>query len=519
MTVPLQTQPDSDDGTAGMGSAISRPVALGVGLSKAFGATQALRDVSLKVHPGEVRALVGRNGAGKSTLVSILTGMTQPDSGTIHFSGVAAPPAHARELWQSKVACVYQHPKLIPTLSCAENLFLCGTMSQRKLISWQKIRREAREVLDRWGLDIDAESPASTLTVGQRQLLEIARAVIQGSRFVILDEPTAKLDGREAERLFAHIRTLQSQGVGLLFISHHLDEIFEICQNVTVLRDGQKTLDRPITGLGRPELIEAMVGAARAAAAPTEQSVADGANARVRLDVRGLNCAGCFQDVSFQVRAGECVGLAGLAGSGKEAIGEVLAGLKSSNSGAIVLDEAALPGSDVARHNRAGVGFVPQDRHHDGLVLGMSIAENATMTIPDKLGSAGFISPWKQADFAQQMIGELDIKTSGPTQPVSDLSGGNQQKVVLARALARNPAALVLINPTSGVDVASKTSLFGSIRAVAQRGAAVIVISDELDELDICDRVLVIRSQRLTREFVRPWSGRDLVAEMEGVAE
>jgi simple sugar transport system ATP-binding protein len=506
----------SDEGALAA-QAVPRPAVLGAGLSKAFGATQALRDVTLKIQPGEVRALVGRNGAGKSTLVSVLTGLVEPDAGTVHFSGEPAPPGHARDLWQRKVACVYQHSKIIPTMSCAENLFLSTNMSRRRLISWHRMRLEARKILDEWGLHFDTDALAGTLTVGQRQLLEIARALIQGSRFLILDEPTAKLDGKEVDRLFAHVRELQFKGVGILYISHHLDEIFDICQNVTVLRDGQKTLDRPIAGLTRDELIEAMVGAARTAALSESRGSIDFASRRCRLDVRDLSCSNCFENVSFRVHAGECVGLAGIAGSGKETVGEALAGLRAFDSGTVSVDGTALPGSDVSRHNRAGIGFVPQDRHGEGLVLGMSVAENATMTIQDQLGPFGFIRPRELDRVAGQMINELDIKTAGPMVPVSDLSGGNQQKVVLARALARRPGVLVLINPTSGVDVASKAALFESIREVSRRDTAVLIISDELEELELCDRVLVIRSRRLTREFAAPWSGGEVVAEMEGV--
>ena len=494
------------------------PVALGVGLSKSFGATRALSDVSVCVHPGEIRALVGRNGAGKSTLVSLLTGMTVPDSGTIEFSGVAAPAPHARELWQSKVACVYQHPKIIPTLSCAENLFLADNMRRRKLVSWNTMRREAHEILDHWGVAIDVTAPAGTLTVGQRQLLEIARAVLAGSRFVILDEPTAKLDGKEVDRLFTHLVKLQGEGVGILFISHHLEEIFEICQTVMVLRDGRKLLDRATQGLSKTELIEAMVGKGFAEGALAGTRSSEDRAAAPRIEVKRLSCRGFFEDITFNVRAGECVGIAGLAGSGKEAIGEVLAGLKAPDGGSMHLDGVRLPGGDTLKHNRAGVGFVPSDRQREGLVLGLSLADNATMTIPDRLGTLGFISPSTLSNTTRRMIQELDIKTSGPAQPVGSLSGGNQQKVVFARALARDPGVLVLINPTSGVDVASRIALFHAIIRAAGRGAAVLIISDELEELEICHRISVLRSGHLTKEFVPPWQHNDLIAAMEGIA-
>jgi simple sugar transport system ATP-binding protein len=500
-----------------MSSENPMPAVLGVGLSKAFGVTQALCEVDLSVQPGEARALVGRNGAGKSTLVSVLTGMTEPDTGAIHFSGEPAPAPKARELWQRKVACVYQHPKIIPTLSCAENLFLSSNIAKRELLSWTRMRREARAVLERWGLHVDVDRSAGSLSVGERQLLEIARALIQGSRFLILDEPTAKLNGKEVDRLFAQMRTLQSMGVGILFISHHLEEVFEIAQSVTVLRDGSTVLNRPIGGLERTDLIEAMVGKVSAGASETPNATSDFTSSKIRLEVRNLSCNGFFRDISFQVRAHECVGLAGLTDSGKEAIGESLAGLKDFDAGTIRLDEAELPGGDVARHNRLGLGFVPQDRHREGLVVSLSVAENATMTITDKLGRFGFINPRTLEGVSMRLIDRLGIKTSGPDQSVASLSGGNQQKVVLARALAREPKALVLINPTAGVDVASKAALFASVRDAASRGAAVLIISDELEELGLCDRVLVIRSHRLTREFLPPFAEHDIVAEMEGV--
>lgn len=496
----------------------STPVAAAVGLSKSFGATRALRDVSLTVMPGEIRALAGRNGAGKSTLVSILTGVLKPDKGTIQFSGVRAPAPHERDRWQRNVACVYQHSKIIPTLNCAENLFLTLNMSQRRLVSWQRMRREARGLFTEWGLPLDPDTSASSLTVGRRQLLEIARALIQGTRFLILDEPTAKLDGREAQHLFGRLLALRSQGVGILYISHHLEEIFEIAQCVTVLRDGQRTMDRSIPGLSIADLVEAMVGsAADPLTSPELPKPPPLSRAPNRLEVRELSLPGHFHNVSFSVRAGECLGLAGLAGSGKEAIGEVLAGFSTAQSGTVFLDGNELEDGDVSGRLRAGIGFVPQDRHAQGLVLGLSVAENATLSVTDRLGHAGFIQPRTQRRQASEAIRGLGIKADDLKSPVTNLSGGNQQKVVLARALARDPRVLVLINPTAGVDIASKAVLFASIRAAARRGAAILIISDELEELELCQRVLVIRTQCLTAEFTAPWTPKELVAEMEGV--
>lgn len=494
------------------------PVVAATGLSKRFGATQALRSVDIEVRPGSVHALVGRNGAGKSTLVSILTGMTEPDEGEVRFNGEPAPRARARAQWQSKVACVYQHPKVVPTLSCAENLFLNDNMRERRLISWTRMRKEARRIFDHWELPISVDAPAESLGVGYRQLLEIAKAVTQGSRFLILDEPTAKLDGREVDKLFVQIRLLQSRGVGVLFISHYLDEIFDICGEATVLRDGRATLQREVSGLTRAELVEAMVGSSALA---LDQNATGQGRASilgpVRLAVERLAHDGAFSGVSFEVRGGECLGIAGQAGSGKEEIGEAIAGLRPIQAGSISVDGKSLPGGDVATHNRSGVGFVPQDRHREGLVLGMTVGENLTMAIADLLGWAGFMNPGAEARLSAGAIERLGIKTTGASQPVSGLSGGNQQKVVLGRALARTPGTLVLINPTSGVDVASKAALFKVIREVLATGTAVLVVSDELDELELCDRVIVVRSGKQTAQFARPWTSRDLVSAMEGV--
>ena len=501
------------------GGRTSVPVVAATGLSKRYGATQALREVDIEVGPGTVRALVGRNGAGKSTLVSILTGMTEPDEGQVRFNGEPAPRASARGQWQSKVACVYQHPKVVPTLSCAENLFLNDNMRERRLISWTRMRREARRVFDHWELPISVDAPAESLGVGHRQLLEIAKAVTQGSRFLILDEPTAKLDGREVDKLFVQIRLLQSRGVGVLFISHHLEEIFEICGEATVLRDGRATLQREVSSLSQAELVEAMVGSSARALeqAATDRGRAAAPLGPARLTVKGLSLDGAFSGISFEIRGGECLGIAGQAGSGKEEIGEAVAGLRPVQAGSMSVDGERLPGGDVAAHIQGGVGFVPQDRHREGLVLGMTVGENLTMAITDLLGWAGFMSPAAEARRSVGAIKALDIKTTGHSQPVSGLSGGNQQKVVLGRALARAPRALVLINPTSGVDVASKAALFKVIREVLDAGTAVLVVSDELDELELCDRVIILRSGRQTTQFARPWTSRDLVSAMEGV--
>ncbi|RAG86670.1 sugar ABC transporter ATP-binding protein [Streptacidiphilus pinicola] len=495
------------------------PVAEATAVTKRFGSTVALRDAHLTVLAGETHALVGRNGAGKSTLVSILTGLQAPDEGTVTFGGEPAPRVADRDAWRRRVACVYQKSTIIPELTVAENLFLNRHAHARGgLISWRTVRRQARELLETWSVDVDVSTPAAELSVEQRQFVEIARALSFGARFIVLDEPTAQLDGAAINRLFDRIRELQQQGVTFLFISHHLQEIYDLCDTVTVFRDARHILTSRVDDLPRTELVAAMTGDADRGAAPggrPRPARTDG-TAEV-LSVAGLSATGGYQDVSFAVSAGEIVGLAGAASSGRTELAETVVGLRAADAGEVRIGgRRPRPGS-VPAALAAGVGFVPQDRHHQGYVPEMSIADNGTLTVPERLGPRGLIDGRRRDALAHTMIDNLAIKTPGPGQHVSGLSGGNQQKVVMARALANDPGLLVLINPTAGVDVRSKEFLLGKVEETADRGTAVLVASDELDDLRLCDRVLVFFQGRIVGEMQRGWHDHALVAAMEGM--
>ncbi|GAA3781718.1 sugar ABC transporter ATP-binding protein [Streptomyces phyllanthi] len=492
------------------------PVVEAMGIVKRFGPTVALNGARIIIRPGETHALVGRNGAGKSTLVSVLTGLQAPDEGTVTFGGEPAPRLSDRDAWRRRVACVYQKSTIIPTLTVAENLFLNRhDHGRNRLISWQGVRRRAQELLTTWSVDVDPQTPASDLSVEQRQFVEIARALSFGARFIILDEPTAQLDGAAIQRLFDRIRDLQRQGVTFLFISHHLQEIYEICDMVTVFRDARHIVTAPVAELPRTELVAAMTGEAAAAGRENRASTLD-PGATAALSVRGLS-AGTYGDVTFQVGAGEIVGLAGAAGSGRTEVAETVVGLRAGATGEVeIAGNRPRPGS-VPAALAAGAGFVPQDRHHQGFVPDMSIADNSTLSVPKRLGSNGFLSRGRRDGLAREMIERLAIKTPGPELPVSALSGGNQQKVVMARALADDPKLLVLINPTAGVDVRSKEFLLGKVEETADAGTGVLIASDELDDLRMCDRVLVMFQGRVTNEIARGWHDHDLVAAMEGV--
>jgi simple sugar transport system ATP-binding protein len=505
-------------GTHGTGDAAlaASPVAEAIGVSKRFGASQALSDVSVVIPAGDSRALVGRNGAGKSTLVGVLTGLLAPDAGRIRLGGEAAPGLADRQGWRERVACVYQRSTVIPTLTVAENLFLNAQPTVGGWIAWGAVRRRARRVLEDWGLEVDVDADAERLSVEQRQIVEIARALLQGTRFIILDEPTAQLEAREVTRLFERIARLQQGGVTFLYISHHLEEIYEVCHSVTVLRDGAVVAQAPLAQMPKDRVVAAMVGdAIRDQGVRRRPGRLEGA-ARM-LEVRKLSIAGGADDVSFHVAAGETVGLAGLAGSGKEGVGDAIAGLVVPSAGEILVAGAALRPGMVADARRKGVGYVPRDRHRRGMVPPLSLAENLTLTIPERLGPAGFIRPAERDREAARLVRTLEIVASSTEQPIGELSGGNQQKAVMGRALASEPKVLVVLHPMQGVDIASKAALFGILERVRAAGTAVLMVSDDLDELVACDRILVIFRGRLVAEFGADWRDHELVAAIEGV--
>ncbi|MFJ9147514.1 sugar ABC transporter ATP-binding protein [Streptomyces sp. NPDC102270] len=493
---------------------MSTPLVEAEGVVKRYGPTTALADGRLTVLPGESHALVGRNGAGKSTLVTILTGLQAPDEGTVRFDGEPAPPLTDRDAWRSKVACVYQKPTVVPELTVAENLFINRQPLRRGFISWRSLKKEAAELLDTWDVGVDPEARTADLKVEDRQMVEIARALSFGARFIVLDEPTAQLDKREIERLFGRMRALQDSGVTFLFISHHLQEVYEVCQTVTVLRDARWITTAPVADMPRAALIEAMAGETVAEQAVQLREVEE--TAPVLLDARGLT-SDAYEDVDLTVRRGEVVGLAGISGSGKVELAESFTGLHTPTGGTARLDGRPLPFGDVQASLKAGVGFVPRDRHAQGLVLGMTIGDNATLSVLDRLGRYGFVGTDRKRGFATELIDRLDIHTEGPEQPVSDLSGGNAQKVVMARALASDPRLLVLINPTAGVDVKSKESLLSRVDTAREDGTAVLVVSDELDDLRRCDRVLVLFHGRVVAEHPAGWRDHELIASIEGV--
>jgi simple sugar transport system ATP-binding protein len=515
----------SSEAHDGAPAARGRIVAEAKNVSKKFGVTQALSDVSIQIPEGVIHGLVGRNGAGKSTLVALLTGLQAPDRGQVFLQSKPAPSLADRDKWRRLVACVYQKPTVVPALSVAENLVLGNLpLASRGLVRWGEMKRRARAALQEWGIDIDVNVEASRLNVNQRQLVEIIRAVLLGSRFIILDEPTAGLGARDIALLFDRVRTLQSNGVSFLYISHHLEEVFSLCHCVTVLRDGKVVASRDIKGLSRAELVSAMVGERKGVVTASGKGLLGGgshapleAGAPV-LEISGLSAEGHYRDVCLQVRAGECVGLAGHRGSGAVAIADTIAGLIPHQAGRILLRARPLRPNRPDEAIRAGVGYVPEDRYARGFVWCMSIADNVTLPVLDRLRRWGLLSLPKQRAEASRLASGLDMKIAGITQELRELSGGNQQKATIARAISSRPKLCVLVDPTAGIDIASKEAILAIIRGLREENAGLLLVSDDEEDLRVCDRIIVMFQGQTVKEIGSDWDARDLVMAMEGWA-
>lgn len=507
------------------------PAVEAIDISKHFGSTAALRGVSLSLRAGSCLGLVGRNGAGKSTLVSIMSGIYGPDTGQVRFEGQPAPLLSDVEAWRQRISTVYQHSMVVPQLTVAENVFLNTQPGRSGFIDWRTMRSETKQVLAEWGFDdVDAKAPCSALTVEQRQLVEIARALAAGRRCLLLDEPTSALERAEIRRLFERVRALVANGVAVLYISHHLEEVFEVCDEVAVLRDGQLVMTRRTAELSKDELVTAMVGPDAAAIAGVEhpgasdngQRAGQGDRCLVVEHLSARSLRGALNDVSLQVRHGERVGVAGLLGAGVATLARAVAGSESWTSGKIEVEGTPIVPMRRDKALKAGVGYVPEDRRAEGFVRLLGVGENATLSIVGRLANRlGAIMPRRRAAAARPIAERLSIVSAGMSQPVGELSGGNQQKVTVARAVAITPKLVVAMTPTRGVDVASKTVLLATLSSLAtDDGAAVMIATDDLDDLVICDRVVVLRRGEVVAEFTKPpFEREELIGAIEGLVE
>ena len=472
------------------------------GIRKEFSGVPVLRGVDFTLYPGEIHALMGENGAGKSTLMKILAGVHRKDGGVIRIDGEEREIPSAREAMGLGVAVIHQELNLISHLTVMENLFLGREMvfGRTGWIRWRQMKEEARKWLEPLGLEVDPSREVASLSVGEQQLVEIARALSMQARILVLDEPTSALTNREIDTLFQILRSLKEKGVGMIYISHRMEEIFEICDRITVLRDGEWIGTRRADEIDVDELIRMMVGRDiknhhfREPVEPGEE----------RLRVEGLTRKGQVEDVSFSIRRGEIVGLTGLMGAGRTEAARLLFGVDAPDRGKVWVDGKEVRVRHPADAIREGIAFVTENRKEEGLVLSLSVRENLSLPNLDALSARGVIRGEKEKRLVEESIRRLSIKTAGPGQEVRFLSGGNQQKVVIGKWLATSPRVLILDEPTRGVDIGAKEEIYRLMNRLTREGMAILLISSDLPEvLGMSDRVLVMHRGRIAAEFKR----------------
>ena len=477
------------------------PLIRGIGLTKVYGNLVALKDADLTVGAGEVRALIGSNGAGKSTLIKILTGAIAPTSGTVEINGVPAPLGDPREIIQRGVACIYQHSNLAPAMSVLDNIFL-GRQPTRALgiVDGKRQRREARALIERHGIELDLDATVGNLPTVKQKEVEIMKALALDARVILMDEPTGWLAASEVAKLHATIRMLKARGVGMIYISHMLDEIFAVCDTMTIMRDGKVIAESAVSDIDRSRVVHLMVGEklARESEQATHEKRRPRGTGEVRLAVRNLSTRGVFRDITFDLHAGEIFCITGLIGSKRTELVRALFGADRFDSGTIEIDGKPVtlrqPTSAIAQ----GIGFVPEDRHREGLMLEMTMNENLAMATLGRFRRGLLVSRRRMVDAGRRMIENLSIHPPDGARPVRLLSGGNQQKVLVGKWLNLSPRIIILDEPTVGVDVGAKAEIYAILRRERDRGAAVLVVSSDLEEvMTVADRIGVMVAGRL----------------------
>ena len=481
-----------------------------IDITKAFGGVRVVEGVSFDVRPGEVHALLGENGAGKSTLIKIMSGVQHADGGELRVGGQVRRFASPRAARAAGIATVHQELLLFPELTVAENIFLGHAPRGRlRAIDWAATRERARELLDSlecFELDVDAK--VGTLSVANRQRVEIARALSQSPRVLVMDEPTAALAEADVQRLLDVVRALRARGVGIVYVSHRMPEIFALADRVTVLRDGRHVATHPIAEVDHERLVSMMVGR------PVEQMYPKSGAARGAplLEVQGLTYRTKVQDVSFTLHAGEILGIAGLVGSGRTELAHTIFGITPATAGSVRLAGETVAIDSPALARDLGIAYIPEDRGLQGLIRPQTIRENVSLAMLSRLSNASFIGRAAEALLARNAIHEFGIRARGPEQFVRQLSGGNQQKVVLAKWLATKPRVLIMDEPTRGIDVGAKAEIHALIVRLAQQGLAILMISSELPEvLGMSDRLLVMNGGRIVARFSRDEATADQV--------
>jgi ABC-type sugar transport system ATPase subunit len=464
-------------------------------LSKAYGATQALDDVSLTARSGEIHALIGENGAGKSTLINVVSGVVRPDRGEIGLAGALVRMESPQAAHRLGIGTVHQELSLSELLSVAENIFAARLPSRYGFVDSRELRRRAKAIFDSLELSLDPDQKVGTLPVSSRQLVEIAKALSLDARLLLLDEPTSALNANEKEALFRLIRQLRARGIGIIYISHHLHEVTALADRITVLRDGRVVATHQASSVTPEILVKQMVGRA------IERSSRYAATALGKpvLEVRDLSANNAFSDVSLTINAGEIVGLAGLLGAGRGALAASLAGLEPPSDGDLLFDGRKLALTNLRQAMALGIGYIPAERKTEGLFLDLSLADNIVAACLNRFSRFGIFDRRRQHETAARHIQALNIRSEGPQTRCGALSGGNQQKVLLAKWLERRPRLLILQEPTKGVDIAAKSDIHGKLRSLAAQGAAIFFVSSDLPEiLSLSHRILVMHRGRIT---------------------
>jgi rhamnose transport system ATP-binding protein len=468
--------------------------------TKNFGGVKALVRAGLTLFPYEIHALLGENGAGKSTLLKTLAGVHRLDAGSITLNGKAFVQGSTRLAREQGIAVIYQEPNLFPDLTLAENVFAGRQPIKNGSVDWKFMENESRQLFSQLGVALNPLSRARGLSIADQQIVEIAKAISTQANVIVMDEPTAALSSKEVERLFSVARKLRNQGCAVVFVSHRLDEVFALCDRITIMRDGSTVSSAVISEIDEPQVIRAMVGRDVSELFPKM----DAKIGEVVLDVQNLSRDGQFEDVSFSVRAGEIVALAGLVGSGRSEVARAIFGVDSYDAGSISVNGAALKAGSPLEAMSAAIALVPEDRRQQGLFMPTSIAKNAAITMLASLRKGFILRASAERKIADEWTKILQTKYASIDDPVERLSGGNQQKVVLAKWLATNPQLLIVDEPTRGIDVGTKSEVHKLLSQKAQEGLAVLMISSELPEvLGMADRVLVMREGHIVREFSR----------------
>ncbi|MFJ4839602.1 sugar ABC transporter ATP-binding protein [Streptomyces sp. NPDC088746] len=500
---PPEAVPQAQEAAAG----IAPTVLEARSVSKRFPGVVALDDVSFSLRAGETHALVGENGAGKSTLIKVLTGVYRPDGGELRMTGEPVRFARPFEAQQAGISTIYQEVNLVPLMSVARNIFLGREPRNRfGLIDFSRMHRETSELLDGFGVRVDPRRPLHTLGVGTQQMVALARAVSVNAQVVIMDEPTSSLEPREVETLFRVIGNLRDKGIAVLYVSHRMDELYRICDRVTVLRDGRHIHTGELADLDRMQLVSMMLGRdlSEVRRSGVTNFAAEGHEAARTpvLTATGLSSRLQLHDISVSLYAGEVLGLGGLLGSGRSETAKALSGALPLDAGELTVDGTTLKRLTPAAAIRAGISLLPEDRKAEGIVPGLSVRENIVLAAMPRLSRAGVVSRAKQDRIVDIFMKRLRIKASSPEQKVGELSGGNQQKVLLARWLCLEPKVLLLDEPTRGIDVGAKAEVQSLIDDLAREGLAVLLISSDIEELiEGADRIVVLRGGAVAGEL------------------